>query len=83
MLQSGESAEAVVKKLGLDVTFETGQLRAMVRSSIAKNPKAVSDVKAGKGKAMDALMGPVMRETKGKAPMEEVRKIMEEELGGL
>lgn len=82
MLEGGEPAEAIVKKLGLDVTFDPAQLREMVKKSIAGNPKAVADVKAGKGKAIDALMGPVMRDTKGKAPMDEVRKILQEELQG-
>jgi len=80
MLDSGESAEAVIKKLGLDVTFDPAELRELVRKSISGNPKAVADVKAGKAKAVDALMGPVMRETKGKAPMDDVRKILQEEL---
>ncbi len=80
LIESEESPEAIVKKLGLDVTFDPAQLREMVRKSIAGNPKAVADVKAGKGKAIDALMGPVMRDTKGKAPMDEVRKILQEEL---
>jgi aspartyl-tRNA(Asn)/glutamyl-tRNA(Gln) amidotransferase subunit B len=80
MLDSGETAEAAVKKLGLDVTIDPTQLRELVKKSIQGNPRAVADVKAGKGKAIDALMGPVMRETKGKAPMDEVRKILQEEL---
>ena len=69
-----------MKKLGLDVTFDPAQLREMVKKSIAGNPKAVADVKAGKTKAIDSLMGPVMRDTKGKAPMDLVRTILQEEL---
>jgi aspartyl-tRNA(Asn)/glutamyl-tRNA(Gln) amidotransferase subunit B len=51
-----------------------------VKKAIAANAKAVADVKAGKTKAMDALVGPVMRETKGKAPTDEIRKLLAEEL---
>jgi Asp-tRNA(Asn)/Glu-tRNA(Gln) amidotransferase B subunit len=32
---------------------------------------------------MDALVGPIMRETKGKAPTDEIRRIMTEELAKL
>ena len=80
MLETSHPAEALIKKLGLDVTFDPAMLREMVKKSIAGNPKAVADVKAGKGKAIDALMGPVMKETKGKAPMDTVRQILQEEL---
>ena len=80
LLETNESAEAIVKRLGLDVTFDPALLRDLVKKSIAGNAKAVADVKAGKGKAIDALMGPVMRETKGKAPMDMVRQILQEEL---
>jgi aspartyl-tRNA(Asn)/glutamyl-tRNA(Gln) amidotransferase subunit B len=80
MVATGNSAEAIIKEMGLDVSFDLNQLRDLVKQSIAKNPKAVADVKAGKGKAMDALVGPIMRETKGKAPTDEIRRIMTEEL---
>jgi aspartyl-tRNA(Asn)/glutamyl-tRNA(Gln) amidotransferase subunit B len=80
MLEGGEPAEAIIKAMGLDVTFDPAQLRDLVRKSIAGNAKAVADVKAGKTKAMDALVGPVMRETKGKAPTDLIRQIMTEEL---
>lgn len=80
LLETSDSADAIIKKLGLDVTFDPAMLRDLVKKSIAGNAKAVADVKAGKGKAIDALMGPVMKETKGKAPMDLVRQILQEEL---
>lgn len=80
LLETEDTAEGIIKKLGLDVTFDPAQLREMVKKSIAGNAKAVADVKAGKGKAIDALMGPVMRDTKGKAPMDLVRQLLQEEL---
>jgi aspartyl-tRNA(Asn)/glutamyl-tRNA(Gln) amidotransferase subunit B len=80
MLETGGSAEAIIKRLGLDVAFSTEQLRELVKKSIASQPKAVADVRAGKTKAMDALVGMVMRETRGKAPPDEVRRLIQEEL---
>lgn len=80
LLEGSDTAEAIVKKMGLDVTFDPAQLRDMVKRSIAGNAKAVADLKAGKGKAADALLGPVMKETKGKAPMDLVRQLLDEEL---
>lgn len=80
LLSTEASAEDIVNNLGLNVTFDEADLRRMVLNSLAGNAKAIQDVKAGKSKAMDALLGPVMRETKGKAPMDLVRQILQEEL---
>jgi len=80
MIETGEPAESIIKKLGLDVAINADQIRDLVKKSIAANARAVADVKAGKQKAIDALVGFVMRETKGKAPTDEVRRILAEEL---
>jgi aspartyl-tRNA(Asn)/glutamyl-tRNA(Gln) amidotransferase subunit B len=80
VVESGDAPAKVVKDMGLDVKISADELRTLVLKSIAANAKAVADVKAGKGKAIDALVGFVMRETKGKAPTDLVRQIMQEEL---
>ena len=80
MLATGKPPTALVQELGLNQAMDTELLRGLVQKAIAGNPKAVADVKAGKTKAMDALVGPIMRETKGKAPTEEIRRLMQEEL---
>jgi aspartyl-tRNA(Asn)/glutamyl-tRNA(Gln) amidotransferase subunit B len=80
MVETGQPAETTIKQLGLDVAITSDYLLELIRKSIAANPKAVADVKAGKTKAIDALVGPVMRETKGKAPTDEIRRLLTEEL---
>ena len=55
-------------------------MRNIVRRAIAANAKAVTDYKKGKVKAADAIKGAVMRETKGMAKMEQVQKLLIEEL---
>jgi aspartyl-tRNA(Asn)/glutamyl-tRNA(Gln) amidotransferase subunit B len=80
MVATGKSAAQLVQELGLQQTIDRDQLRDLVRKSIAANGKAAADVRAGKTKAMDALVGFIMRETKGKAPTEEVRRLLQEEL---
>lgn len=80
LLASGEPVEAIIKKRGLDVNFSEEQLRDLAKASLIKNPKAVADLAAGKGKAMDALVGMVMKETKGKAPADLIRQIMQDEI---
>ena len=62
---------------------QAGQLEAadrLYREAIAANPKAVADFKNGKLKAADAIKGAVMRETRGMAQMEQVQRLMLQEL---
>jgi aspartyl-tRNA(Asn)/glutamyl-tRNA(Gln) amidotransferase subunit B len=80
MVETGRPAADLVKEMGLNATMDGSQVLTLVQKAIASNPKAAADVKAGKTKAMDALVGFVMRETKGKAPTDEVRRLMQEEL---
>jgi aspartyl-tRNA(Asn)/glutamyl-tRNA(Gln) amidotransferase subunit B len=56
-------------------------ITAVVDKVLAANAKSVADYKAGKKAAFNALIGPVMRETKGKANPQMVRQILEKRLG--
>ncbi|MBU1862893.1 MAG: GatB/YqeY domain-containing protein, partial [Candidatus Omnitrophica bacterium] len=47
---------------------------------IAASPQSVSDFKNGKKQALGALMGKIMKETKGKANPQLVNKILQEKL---
>ena len=58
-----------------------GEIEKAVESVINKNAKAVSDYKSGDKKAIEFLVGQVMRETKGKADAKEIREIVEEKIG--
>ena len=48
---------------------------------IADNPDIVERIKGGNAKAMGALVGPVMRETKGRADGGEVNRLLKSQLG--
>jgi aspartyl-tRNA(Asn)/glutamyl-tRNA(Gln) amidotransferase subunit B len=48
---------------------------------IADNPDVVARIKGGNDKAIGALMGPVMRETKGRADGGEVNRLIRQALG--
>jgi aspartyl-tRNA(Asn)/glutamyl-tRNA(Gln) amidotransferase subunit B len=76
----GASAKEAIAKLGVTVVSDESALREIVQKAIAGNPKAVADYKKGKTKAADAIKGAVMRETKGAARMDEVQRILLEEL---
>ncbi len=48
---------------------------------IAANPDVVERVRGGNPKAIGALVGPIMRETKGRADGGEVNRLIREQLG--
>ena len=59
--------------------FDEATLRARVCEAIAANPKAVADVRRGKDAAKMAIVGAVMKASKG-APNDVVRRLVDEEL---
>jgi aspartyl-tRNA(Asn)/glutamyl-tRNA(Gln) amidotransferase subunit B len=77
---SGGTARQAIDKLGIKPGPDETQLREIVRKAIAANAKAVADFKKGKVKAADAIKGAVMRETKGMAPMDQVQRLLLQEL---
>ena len=48
---------------------------------IEDNPDVAERVRGGNDKAIGALVGPIMRETKGKADGGEVNRLIREQLG--
>ncbi|MDR0936453.1 MAG: Asp-tRNA(Asn)/Glu-tRNA(Gln) amidotransferase subunit GatB [Oscillospiraceae bacterium] len=80
MLETGEAAEAIANREGLLSTGEAIDLAAAIAEAIAANPGAVSDYKAGKTKAAQAIIGAVMKSTKGKAKPDELREAVERAL---
>jgi len=67
-----------VEKKGLKTVADSGALEKVAREAIAENPKAVEEFKSGQGKALNFLMGQVMKKTNGTAAPQEVRKILKE-----
>jgi aspartyl-tRNA(Asn)/glutamyl-tRNA(Gln) amidotransferase subunit B len=57
------------------------ELGGIVDRAIAENADAVEKIRAGKGQAIGALVGAVMRETKGRADGGEVQRLIREKLG--
>ena len=67
MCLTGEMPDAIVEKKGLKQSDDTDEIEALCREAIAGNAKAVGQYKEGNTKALNALKGPVMKATKGKA----------------
>lgn len=60
---------------------DEAELRAICEKVVANNPKAVDDIKGGKGAAIGALIGGVMKETRGKADASLAQRIIREIIG--
>ncbi len=67
MWTSPDAPEKIVKDKGLVQITDTKAIEAIVDAVIAANPKPVEDYKAGNKKAIGALVGQVMKQSKGKA----------------
>ena len=59
---------------------DTEAIEKAVDAVITSNPKAVEDFKKGKPTAAKAVMGQVMKISKGKANPQKVQALVEEEL---
>ena len=76
--EGGDPAAIVEERsLGLAGADELGEV---VDRAIEANPRAVEELRGGKGKAVGAIVGFVMRETKGRADGGEVNRLIREKL---
>jgi aspartyl-tRNA(Asn)/glutamyl-tRNA(Gln) amidotransferase subunit B len=81
-LWTGEGADvdAVIEAKGLKQMNDTGALEAIIDEVIAANPGNVEQYRAGKDKAFNALVGQVMKASKGKANPGQVNELLKAKL---
>ena len=75
------SVDAVIEAKGLKQMNDTGALLAIVDEVIAANAKSVDEFRAGKDKAFNALVGQVMKASKGKANPAQAGELLRQRLG--
>ena len=81
MWKSPDSPEKIVKDKGLVQITDTKAIEEIVDKVIEANQKAVEDYKSGNKKAIGALVGQVMKQSKGKANPQTVNQILAQKLG--
>lgn len=81
MWTSKDAPEKIVKDKGLVQITDTKAIEAIVDKVIADNPKPVADYQGGNKKAIGALVGQVMKASRGKANPQVVNKMLAEKLG--
>ena len=78
--EGGEPAPIVARE-GLAQISDSGELESIVAAAVDANPMAAEQIKAGNAKAIGAIVGAVMKETKGRADGGEVNRLIRERLG--
>ncbi|MFJ5533643.1 Asp-tRNA(Asn)/Glu-tRNA(Gln) amidotransferase subunit GatB [Streptomyces sp. NPDC093261] len=73
--------DEVVEKRGLKVVSDEGALTAAVEEAIAGNPAVADKIRGGKVAAAGALVGAVMKATRGQADAARVKELILEKLG--
>ena len=80
LAKNGGSAEAFVKKAGLIQISDPAVLVPIITDVLAKNEKAVNDYKDGNKNSAKALIGQLMKATKGQANPQVVQELLYAEL---
>jgi aspartyl-tRNA(Asn)/glutamyl-tRNA(Gln) amidotransferase subunit B len=81
VLETGHEVDAVVAERGLRTVSDESALGAAVDAAIAAAPDVAGKIRAGKVAAAGALVGAVMKATRGQADATVVRKLILERLG--
>jgi aspartyl-tRNA(Asn)/glutamyl-tRNA(Gln) amidotransferase subunit B len=74
-------ADSVIDARGLKQMSDSGELEKIIDEVMAANAQSVEEFRAGKEKAFNALIGQVMRATKGKANPQQVNDLLRAKLG--
>ncbi len=77
----GRDVDALIEAKGLKQMNDSGALEKIVDDVIAANADNVAQYRAGKDKAFNALVGQVMKASKGKANPAQVNELLKSRLG--
>ena len=78
----GGEVDAIIVAKGLKQMNDTGALEAIIDEVLAANPKNVEEFRAGNSKALNGLVGPIMKASKGKANPAQVNELLLKKLEG-
>ena len=77
----GSDVDAIIEAKGLKQMNDSGALEQIVDTVLAANPKNVEEYKAGNSKALNALVGQIMKGSKGTANPQQVNELLRSKLG--
>jgi aspartyl-tRNA(Asn)/glutamyl-tRNA(Gln) amidotransferase subunit B len=74
------TVDAIIDAKGLKQMNDTGALEKIVDAVLAANPKNVAEFRAGNTKALNALVGQIMKGSQGKANPQQVNALLVQRL---
>ena len=75
-----ESVEELIEKMGLKQISDSSEVEGLVDQILDSNAEMIDEFKSGKEKAFNALVGQVMKASKGKANPSQVNEILKKKL---
>jgi aspartyl-tRNA(Asn)/glutamyl-tRNA(Gln) amidotransferase subunit B len=81
-LDEGRDVDALIAAKGLKQMNDAGALGKIVDDVIAANARSVEEYRAGKDRAFNALVGQVMKASKGQANPAQASALLKSRLGG-
>jgi aspartyl-tRNA(Asn)/glutamyl-tRNA(Gln) amidotransferase subunit B len=80
--EPGTAVDAVIEAKGLKQVNDSSALAPIVDEVLAANPKNVAEYQAGNAKALNALVGQIMKRSAGRANPQQVGELLRARLGG-
>ena len=77
---TGTDVDALIDSMGLKQMNDSGALEAIIDGVLATNADNIAQYRAGKDKAFNALVGQVMKASKGKANPGQVNELLKKKL---
>ena len=81
LFRSEGSPDSIVAAKGLAVVSDDGPLLVAIEAALAASPDVADKIKDGKLQAAGAIVGAVMKATRGQADAARVRELLFEKLG--
>jgi aspartyl-tRNA(Asn)/glutamyl-tRNA(Gln) amidotransferase subunit B len=78
--EHGGDADAIIEARGLKQVSDAGAIEKIIDEVLAKNEKSVAEFKSGKDKAIQSLIGQVMKASQGKANPGQVNDLLRKKL---
>ena len=79
--RGGKGPAEVAEEQGLQQVSDEGELRAIVAQVVVDNERTVEDIRGGNTKAIGALVGQVMKATRGQADPRKTNELLRELIG--
>ncbi|MDD5469696.1 MAG: Asp-tRNA(Asn)/Glu-tRNA(Gln) amidotransferase subunit GatB [Candidatus Peribacteraceae bacterium] len=80
MVETGKSPAAIIEEGGMQQISDDSMIKKLVSQAIAANPQAIESFKNGKEAALGAIVGWVMKESKGQADPKKVNEMLKQSI---